>query len=166
MALVTRRRFARQTAFATALCACPLWAIGGPHGFFADKQNGAPPDPQRIRKLASQIVGQVITPEAAEYEAARSIFNLAYDRHPAVIVRCVGPSDVARALEFAQTQHLPLAVRAGGHSRLGFGMCDGGVVIDLSAYETSRSRHQQTSGPSQRLALSCATSTPRLSTSG
>ena len=134
MALITRRHFARQMAFAAALCGLPAWAIGESHWLFdADKQNGAPPDPQTIRKLASQIVGQVITPEAADYDAARSIFNRAYDRRPAVIVRCGSPSDVARALDFAQTQHLPLAVRAGGHSRLGFGMCDGGVVIDLSA---------------------------------
>jgi FAD/FMN-containing dehydrogenase len=134
MALITRRYFARQMAFAGALCGRPLWAIGESHGpFDADKQNGAPPDPQTIRKLASQIVGQVITPDAADYDAARSIFNRAFDRRPAVIVRCGSPSDVARALDFAQAQHLPLAVRAGGHSRLGFGMCDGGVVIDLSA---------------------------------
>ena len=132
MALVTRRRFARQAAFATALYACPLRAFGGPHSFFADQQNGATLDPPGIRKLTSQIAGHVITPEVSEYQAARSVFNLAFDRHPAVIVRCAGPSDVARALEFAQTKHLPLAVRAGGHSRLGFGMCDGGVVIDLS----------------------------------
>ena len=134
MALITRRHFARQMAFAAALCGRPHWAIGESHGpFDADKQNGAPPDPQTIRKLASQIVGQVITPQAADYDAARSIFNRAFDRHPAVIVRCGSPSDVARSLDFAQAQHLPLAVRAGGHSRLGFGMCDGGVVIDLSA---------------------------------
>ena len=134
MVLITRRYFARQMAFAAALCGRPHWAIGESHGpFDADKQNGAPPDPQTIRKLASQIVGQVITPEAADYEAARSIFNRAFDRRPAVIVRCGSPSDVARALDFAQAQHLALAVRAGGHSRLGFGMCDGGVVIDLSA---------------------------------
>ena len=134
MALITRRHFARQTAFAAALCRRPLWAIGELHRLLdADKQNGAPPDPQTIHKLASQIVGQVITPEAADYDAARSIFNRAFDRRPAVIVRCGSPSDVARSLDFAQAQHLPLAVRAGGHSRLGFGMCDGGVVIDLSA---------------------------------
>ena len=134
MALITRRHFARQMAFAATLCGRPLWAIGESRWLFdADKQNGAPPDPQTIRKLASQIVGQVITPEAADYDSARSIFNRAYDRRPAVIVRCGSPSDVARALDFAQAQHLPLAVRAGGHSRLGFGMCDGGVVIDLSA---------------------------------
>src|SRR5579864_6343862 len=134
MALVTRRHFARQMAFAAALCGRQLWAIGESHRLFdADKQNGASPDARRIRKLASQIVGQVITPEAADYDAARSIFNRAFDRRPAVIVRCGSPSDVARSLDFAQAQHLPLAVRAGGHSRLGFGMCDGGVVIDLSA---------------------------------
>ena len=60
------------------------------------------------------------------------IFNRAFDHRPAVIVRCAGPSDVARALDFAQAKNLPLAVRGGGHSRLGYGMCDGGVVIDLS----------------------------------
>src|SRR5437764_13171028 len=127
MVLITRRYFARQMAFAAALCGRPHWAIGESHvPFDADKQNGASLDPQTIRKLASQIVGQVIPPEAADYDAARSIFNRAFDRRPAVIVRCGSPSDIARSLDFAQTQNLPLAVRAGGRSRLGFGMCDGG----------------------------------------
>jgi len=134
MALATRRHFARQMAFAAALCGRPLFGISESHRLFnADKQNGAPLTPQTIGKLTSQIVGQVITPETADYDAARSIFNRAFDRRPAVIVRCGNASDVAHSLDFAQTQQLPLAVRAGGHSRLGFGMCDGGVVIDLSA---------------------------------
>ncbi len=133
MALMTRRSFARQTAFAAALYAYPLRGLGGSRGLFAaDKQNTAPLA-EAIRKLASHIVGHVITPDVSEYDAARSIFNRAFDRHPAVIVRCAGPADIARTLEFAQTKHLPLTVRAGGHSRLGFGMCDGGVIIDLSA---------------------------------
>ena len=120
-------------AFAAALCARPLGATGEPHWLFgADRQNGDPLDPQAIRQLAAKIAGQVITPEAADYDTARSIFNRAYDRRPAVIVRCGSPADVARSLDFAQAQRLPLAVRAGGHSRLGFGMCDGGLVIDYS----------------------------------
>jgi FAD/FMN-containing dehydrogenase len=132
MALITRRRFAQQSALAAALYGCPLRALGSVGLIGADTQNGALVDAEAIRKLASHIDGHVITPEASEYDAARSIFNQAFDRRPAVIVRCARPSDVARTLEFAQTNHLPLAVRAGGHSRLGYGMCDGGVVIDLS----------------------------------
>jgi hypothetical protein len=98
-------------------------------------QNGPSLDADGIRKLASGVAGNVITPDSLDYEPARLIFNLAFDRHPAVIVRCSSPSDVARALEFAQAKHLPLAVRGGGHSRLGYGMCDGGLVIDLSSFK-------------------------------
>jgi FAD/FMN-containing dehydrogenase len=134
MALITRRRFVRQTAFAAALYGCPVARIGEARRLFnSNEQYGAPLDAQTIRKLASDIVGHVITPDGPEYEAARLIFNRAFDLHPAVIVRCAGPSDVARALDFAQTRNLPVAVRGGGHSRVGFGMCDRGVVIDLSA---------------------------------
>jgi FAD/FMN-containing dehydrogenase len=132
MALMTRRRFAQQAASAAALYGCPLWAFASCRPV-SDKQSGPPLDKEAIHKLASHIDGRVITRESSEYEVARTIFNRAFDRHPAVIVRCAGPSDVARTLEFGQTRQLPLAVRSGGHSRLGFGMCDGGVVVDLSA---------------------------------
>src|SRR5215472_5463247 len=133
VAHITRRSFARQAAFAAAVYACPLRVLGPWRGLCdTDAQKDPPLDAQAVRKLASRLVGHVITPEASDYEAARSIFNQAFDRRPAVIARCAGPADVARTLEFAQTMHLPLAVRAGGHSRLGFGMCDGGIVIDLS----------------------------------
>jgi len=47
-------------------------------------------------------------------------------------VCCANADDIARTLDFGQRQNLPLAVRAGGHSAAGFGVCDGGVVIDLS----------------------------------
>ena len=134
MGFVTRRKFVQQTAFAAALFGFPATSLSGSRGFFdADEQSAGRLDAGTIRKLASHVHGRVITPQSSEYDATRSIFNLAFDRHPALIVRCANSSDVAHTLEFVQTRHLPLAVRAGGHSRLGFGMCDGGVVIDLSA---------------------------------
>lgn len=89
-------------------------------------------DESAVQRLASAISGRVITPEASEYESARLVFNRAFDLHPAMIVRCANAIDVARTLEFAQTANLPVAVRAGGHSRAGFSVCDGGVVIDLA----------------------------------
>jgi FAD binding domain len=132
--LITRRHFVRQAAFAAAFYVCPVRAIGESRRLLdADDQNGALLDAETIRKLTSNIAGRVITPNGSEYEASRLIFNRAFDRRPAVIVRCAGPSDVARSLDFAQTRNLPVAVRSGGHSRLGYGMCDDGVVIDLSA---------------------------------
>jgi hypothetical protein len=91
MALITRRRFARQTALAAALYGCPLRALGSLGLIDADQQNGAPLDAEAIRTLVSHIDGHVITPEASDYDPARSIFNRAFDRHPAVIVRCAGP---------------------------------------------------------------------------
>ena len=135
MAVITRRGFIQQTALgATALYECRSKVLADVQRVFeSHEQNAAPFDSAAIRRLGSTIVGSVITPDGSEYEAARSIFNRAFDLHPAVIVRCAGPSDVVRALEFAQRQKVPLAVHGGGHSRLGFGMCDGGVVIDLSA---------------------------------
>jgi FAD/FMN-containing dehydrogenase len=134
MAHPTRRQFVQQAAFAAAaLCGGPIKALAGSRRMFeAREQNAAPLDATAIRKLVSQISGHVITPETPDYESARLVFNRAFDRRPALIVRCAGAPDVARALAFAQTQNLSLAVRGGGHNRAGFSVCDGGVVIDLS----------------------------------
>lgn len=54
------------------------------------------------------------------------------DKHPAVIARCVDVADVIVAVNFARDQDLLVAVRGGGHNGAGLGVCDGGLVIDLS----------------------------------
>ena len=133
MALITRRQFVQQTAFATtALYGCPIELLTRARSSFEkDEQNAAPPDTAAIRKLASKITGHVITPDSPDYESVRLIFNRAFDQRPALIVRCASAFDVARSLEFSQGQNLSLAVRGGGHNRAGFSVCDGGVVIDL-----------------------------------
>jgi hypothetical protein len=134
MTLITRRQFVQQAAFAAAgLYGCPIEAFAGsPWTLEAREQSATQLDAVAIRKLASEITGHIITPEASDYESSRLVFNRAFDLRPALIVRCATSSDVARALDFARSNNLRLAVRAGGHSRLGYGMCDGGVVIDLS----------------------------------
>jgi hypothetical protein len=45
---------------------------------------------------------------------------------------------VIKAIEFARSQGLPLAVRGGAHSIAGFSTVDGGVVVDLSPMKRSR----------------------------
>ena len=93
----------------------------------------APLDAAAVRRLASQTVGRVITPESPDYELSRLVFNLAFDKRPALIVRCARADDIARALEFAQRRDLTVGVRGGGHNRAGLSICDGGVLIDLTA---------------------------------
>ena len=135
MTLSSRRQFLRQTSLGAAvLCVRHTRVIRAARQVFEDRaQQGAGSDAASMRKFASRISGHVIRPEMSDYDSSRLVFNRAFDRHPAVIVQCAVPSDVARALDFAQTKNLQVAVRGGGHSRLGYGMCDGGVVIDLSA---------------------------------
>src|SRR5579864_3895829 len=134
MMFTTRRQFVRQTAIAaTALYTRSMDVLAEAERILEQReQNGSPPSATAIRKLVSQISGSVITPEIPDYESARLIFNRAFDERPALIVRCASASDVARSLEFAQSQKLLLAVRGGGHNRAGFSVCDGGVVVDLS----------------------------------
>ena len=74
----------------------------------------------------------VIDPESTDYESLRKVWNGMIDRRPAVIVRPDEASEVARIVEIAVSNGLPLAIRGGGHSFPGFSTCDGGIVLDLS----------------------------------
>ncbi len=95
-------------------------------------QEGPRLSEETLRAFASRLHGEMIRPEDADYEAARAVWHGGYDRHPALIVRCLHVADVIAAVQFAREQKLPLSVRSGGHSLSGHGTNDGGVVIDLS----------------------------------
>jgi FAD/FMN-containing dehydrogenase len=77
--------------------------------------------------------GPQITPDHADYDAARAVWNGAVDRRPLLIARCSGTPDVAAAVRFARDHDLEIAVRGGSHNVAGTAVCDGGIVIDLSA---------------------------------
>jgi FAD/FMN-containing dehydrogenase len=85
-----------------------------------------------IDELRGSLRGQLLTASEEGYEQARRVWNGAFDRRPALIVRCAGASDVVQAVNFGRTQDLLIAVRAGGHSLSGQSVCDGGLMIDLS----------------------------------
>jgi FAD/FMN-containing dehydrogenase len=87
---------------------------------------------QALHSLATQMRGEVVLPEEPEFESARTVWNAAIDRHPALIARCASPDDVIAAVTFARVQGLAVSVRSGGHSMAGHGTNDGGIVIDLS----------------------------------
>ncbi|MBR0693584.1 FAD-binding oxidoreductase [Bradyrhizobium lablabi] len=82
--------------------------------------------------LRRTVRGEVVAPGDVAYDQARKVWNGMVDRHPAAIVYCAGPDDVAAAVNFARSHSLLVAVRAGGHNIGGSSVCNDGLVIDLS----------------------------------
>jgi FAD/FMN-containing dehydrogenase len=87
---------------------------------------------QTIGDFKTRMRGDVLTPDAPGYDAARLIWNGMHDKRPALIARCTGVADVIAAVEFARGNNLLVAVRGGGHNVAGSASCDGGMMIDLS----------------------------------
>ena len=85
-----------------------------------------------INEFEATLSGSVTRPGDAEYETARRVWNGIIDKHPALVVRPASTDDVVRAVQFARSEGLPVAVRGGSHSIAGFSTCDDGVVIDLA----------------------------------
>jgi FAD/FMN-containing dehydrogenase len=97
--------------------------------------SGGRPDAAAIAGLRASFNGEIITPSDPGYDDARSLWNAMIDKKPAVIARCSGSEDVVSALGFAREHGLEVAVKGAGHNIAGSAMCDGGVVIDLSALQ-------------------------------
>lgn len=88
--------------------------------------------------FAASLRGTVLNAGDTGYDEARAIWNAMIDRRPGLIVRCAGAADVIAAVNFARENNLLVAVRGGGHNIAGSAVCDGGMMIDLSAMKSVR----------------------------
>ncbi len=91
-----------------------------------------------LKDFQKSLRGPLLMPGSDNYEVARRVWNGMIDRHPALIARCSGAVDVMRSVDFARDHDLLVAVRGGGHSISGKSVCEGGLVIDLSAMRGCR----------------------------
>jgi FAD/FMN-containing dehydrogenase len=85
-----------------------------------------------------ELTGLLLTEEHEQYHATRRIWNGMVDRRPAAIARCTSSADVRSAVKLARAEHLPVSVRGGGHNVAGAAVCEGGLMIDLSAMKQIR----------------------------
>jgi FAD/FMN-containing dehydrogenase len=85
-----------------------------------------------VSELSAGMHGTLLLNGDSGYEEARHVWNGAFDRHPAAIVRCSDAADVINAVQFARSHDLLVAVRGGGHSLPGHSVCEGGFMIDLA----------------------------------
>ncbi|WP_265111207.1 FAD-binding protein [Halosolutus halophilus] len=86
-----------------------------------------------LEAFVESFAGEVVRPGDAGYDDARAVWNGLIDKYPALVATCTGVADVIEAVNFAREHDLLVAVRGGGHNVAGSGVCDGGIVIDLSA---------------------------------
>jgi FAD/FMN-containing dehydrogenase len=95
-------------------------------------------DSAAIDTLAASFLGELIGPDDGRYDEARQIWNGHIQRRPALIARCKGVTDVIAAVRFGREHEVLTSVRGGGHAVAGHAVCDGGLVIDLSAMTGTR----------------------------
>ena len=86
-----------------------------------------------VKDFQASLRGPLLMAGQDGYDRARKVWNGMIDRRPALIAQCSGAADVVRSVQFARSNDLLVAVRSGGHSTSGQSVCDGGLMIDLSA---------------------------------
>jgi hypothetical protein len=85
-----------------------------------------------VAQFRAGLDGVVLLQGSEGYEHARTVWNAAIDRRPALIARCTGATDVVKALCFARRHHLLTSIRCGGHNASGAAVAEDGLMIDLT----------------------------------
>jgi FAD/FMN-containing dehydrogenase len=91
-------------------------------------------NPDTFAEFNHRIAGEVVVPGSPAYDELRKVFNRAAS--PTVIVRGQSTDDLVTALRFAREHHLPVSVRSGGHGWSGLATNNGGLLLDLTRFNT------------------------------
>jgi len=95
-------------------------------------------DTSIIEEFASQLRGELVMPTDNHYNETRKVYNGMINKHPGMFAMCVDVADVMASVNFGRENNLLVAVRGGGHNGGGLGLCDEGLVIDLSGLKFIR----------------------------
>lgn len=95
-------------------------------------------DKAKIDEFKLSLRGQLIQPEDEGCDTARKVNNGMIDKKPRMIARCADVADVITAVNFTRENKVLVSIRGGGHNAGGLGICDDGLVIDLSPIKYAR----------------------------
>lgn len=84
-----------------------------------------------MEALSLRLRGRLILPNDDLYDHTRKVWNSMINKYPAAIAMCTGVADVIHCVNFARENRVRIAIRC-GHNVAGLGVCDNGLVIDLS----------------------------------
>jgi FAD/FMN-containing dehydrogenase len=93
---------------------------------------------ETVKKFKASLRGVLIQTNDEGYDNARKVYNAMIDRRPRLIARCADVADVITAVNFVRENDMLVAIRGGGHNAGGLGLCDDGLVIDLSPIKYTR----------------------------
>ena len=85
-----------------------------------------------VSDLKGRVRGPLLLPDTPGFDEARSVWNAMIDRRPALILRCLGVTDVIAGVNAARDRGLPLSIKGGGHNIAGLAVCVGGLMLDMS----------------------------------
>src|SRR5436190_4955799 len=91
-----------------------------------------------IADFKTNLRGRLIQPGDNDYDDARKVYNGMIHKRPRLIARCADVADVIRCVNFARENDLLVAIRRGGRTAGGLGICDDGLGIDLSPIKYAR----------------------------
>lgn len=89
--------------------------------------------PEDLNALRAALTGSAVMPGEAGFEEACTIWNAMIERRPGLVVRAASVADVVSAIHLARERDLVLSIRGGGHNIAGNALCQGGLMLDLSA---------------------------------
>lgn len=95
-------------------------------------------DSSKIEKFTAHFRGKIVMTDDVAYDETRKVFNGMINKRPGMFAVCTDVADVVAAVDFARENDSILAIRGGGHNGGGLGLCDDGLVIDLSGIKFVR----------------------------
>lgn len=85
-----------------------------------------------INAFRSKLKGELIISSDVDYNETRKVYNAMIDKRPGLFAMCQNVNDVIASVNFGRENNVLVAIRGGGHNGGGLGLCNDGMVIDLS----------------------------------